>query len=39
MSKFELLLVCIRSGQMTGRQIVEAMQDPHFAAYYKQRVG
>ena len=37
MSDFDALLACIRSGQMSEAQIADAMRDPHFAAYYKQR--
>lgn len=37
MSRFELLLACIRSGQMTERQIAAELRDPVFAAYVRQR--
>lgn len=37
MSDFEALVVCIRSGQMTEKQIEAEMRDPVFAAYYRQR--
>lgn len=38
MSRFELLIACIRSGQLSDEQIAAEMRDPAFAAYYKQRV-
>lgn len=37
MSRFELLLACIRSGQMTEAQIAGALRDRAFAAYVRQR--
>lgn len=33
----ELLLMCIRSGQMTEAQVAEAMRDPEFAAYWREQ--
>lgn len=39
MSQFEVLLSCIRSGQMTEAQIAAELRDPVFAAYYKQRIA
>lgn len=38
MRRFELLLACIRSGQMTERQIAEELKNPAFKAYYQQRI-
>lgn len=37
MSRFELLLSCIRSGQLSAAQIAAELQDKAFAAYWKQR--
>lgn len=37
MSRFELLLTCIRSGQLSEAQIADEMRDPVFAAYVRQR--
>lgn len=37
MSKFEALIECIDSGQLSARQFVAEMSDPVFAAYYRQR--
>lgn len=37
MSRFELILACIRSGQMTEAQIAAELRDPVFAAYVRQR--
>lgn len=39
MNRFELLLACIRSGQMTEAQIAAEMRDPVFAAYCRQRLS
>lgn len=38
MSKWELLLACIRSGQLSEVQIAAEMGNPAFAAYYRQRM-
>lgn len=37
MSAFEKLYLCIVSGQLSARQIVDAMNNPAFKAYYQQR--
>lgn len=37
MSRFEALLACIRSGQMTAGQVAAEMRDPVFNAYVRQR--
>jgi len=37
MSKFERILTCIRSGQLTEAQIAAELRDPVFAAYYNKR--
>lgn len=37
MSKFERLIACIRSGQMTETQIAEELKDRAFRAYYQQQ--
>lgn len=39
MSRFEQLLACIRSGQLSEAQIAAEMRDPVFLAYWKQRCG
>jgi len=38
MSRFELILACIRSGQMSEQQVSEELKDPAFKAYYNQRI-
>lgn len=38
MSRFELLIVCIRSGQLTSEQIAAELRDPAFLAFYNQRI-
>jgi len=38
MSRFELLLACIRSGQMSEREIASELRDPAFSAYVRQRL-
>jgi len=38
MSRFDKLIACIRSGQMSEQQIAEELKDPVFAAYYRQQV-
>lgn len=35
MSRFDLLLACIRSGQMGEAQIAAEMRDPLFRAYWR----
>jgi len=37
MSRFGILIECIRSGQLSEKQISEELKDPHFAAYYRQQ--
>lgn len=37
MSRFEQLIACIRSGQLSPAQIAAEMKDRTFAAYYAQR--
>lgn len=37
MSRFELLIASIRSGQLSPDQIAAEMTDKAFAAYYRQR--
>lgn len=37
MSRFEILLACIRSGQMSDAQIAAELREPTFAAYVRQR--
>jgi len=34
MSRFEALLACIRSGQLSDAQLAAEMKDKLFAAYY-----
>lgn len=38
MSKFEQLIACIRSGQLSDEQIADELKDPAFRAYYQQQV-
>jgi hypothetical protein len=38
MSRFEALIACIRSGQLSPEQIALELTDPVFAAYYRQQV-
>lgn len=38
-SRFELLIACIRSGQLSEAQIAAEMTDKAFAAYWRQRAG
>lgn len=38
MSRYEALIACIKSGQMSEAQISKELQDVHFAAYYMQRM-
>lgn len=37
MHRFELLLACIRSGQLTDAQIADELRDPEFAAFWAAR--
>lgn len=40
MARFELLLACFRSGQMSAAQLHEHMRDdPAFAAYVRKECG
>lgn len=39
MSRWEMLIACIRSGQLTDAQIAAEMRNAAFAAYYRQRGG
>lgn len=38
MTKFDLLLACIRSGQLSDAQIAAELRDPEFAAFWAARV-
>lgn len=37
MSRFERLIACIRSGQISEAQIAEELKDRAFRAYYQQQ--
>jgi hypothetical protein len=37
MQTYELMAQCIRSDQMTARQVGEAFRDEMFAAWYRRR--
>jgi len=37
MSDFEALYLAIKSEQLSASQVVDAMNNPHFMAFYKQR--
>lgn len=39
MSRFELLIACIRSGQLSPKQLETELRNPTFRAYYNQRQG
>ena len=36
MTRFELLLACIRSGQLSDEQIAEELRDPEFARFWRE---
>lgn len=38
MSRFEALISCIRSGQLSDGQIAAELRDAVFAAFYRQRI-
>ena len=37
MSRFELLLACIRSGQLSDEQLAAELKDPAFLRFYQTR--
>lgn len=39
MSRFVMLIACIRGGQLSPSQIAEELRDPAFAAFYRQMIG
>ena len=38
MTWFELLLACIRSGQLSAKQIAEELRDSEFARFWKEHL-